>query len=330
MKILLLFVGCLPSFLQRPIRRLLGARIHPSAKLRPFSFIMTTNLQMGPRSQVGPFVFAKVAGLSLGERVAIRPFVILKTRKIAIGDYSIIDPLVLINCNYGPRSELKVGRHCRILSFSMLEPSEGIFLGDHVVIGGQGLIFCHGSWSNYLEGSPWTAGPVHIGNQVWISWRSMIMAGTHIGDRAMIGAHSMVHGRVPANSFYAGVPARMVLENIWKTLTTEERKKRMDEIIESFSRDHDIAQKTRIQFIECGEPNELRPMADQETIIYSFEAIPLLLPDSLPKGRRVTVLDLRKLIAYSDSDIGREFIDHINSYGVRLDLKSILELKEKK
>lgn len=51
---------------------------------------------------------------------------------------------------------------------------------------------------------------VHIGNDVFIGTRSIILKGTRIGDGAVIGAGSLVSGQVPARSVYAGVPARFI------------------------------------------------------------------------------------------------------------------------
>lgn len=59
--------------------------------------------------------------------------------------------------------------------------------------------------------------PVKIGNHVWIGTRAIIMKGVTIGDGAIIGAGAIVTKNVPANSIVAGVPAKVIKENIvWK------------------------------------------------------------------------------------------------------------------
>ena len=52
--------------------------------------------------------------------------------------------------------------------------------------------------------------PVHIGNDVWIGDRVMIMPGVHIGDGSVIGAGAVVTGDIPPYSIAVGVPARVI------------------------------------------------------------------------------------------------------------------------
>lgn len=52
--------------------------------------------------------------------------------------------------------------------------------------------------------------PVHIGNDVWIGDRVILMPGVHIGDGCIIGAGSVVTRDIPAYCIAAGVPARVI------------------------------------------------------------------------------------------------------------------------
>ena len=59
--------------------------------------------------------------------------------------------------------------------------------------------------------------PVEIGNQVWIGAKAMILKGVKIGNGAIIAAGAIVTKDVPANSMVAGVPAKVIKENVeWK------------------------------------------------------------------------------------------------------------------
>lgn len=58
---------------------------------------------------------------------------------------------------------------------------------------------------------------VKIGNHVWIGTRAIIMKGVKIGDGAVIAAGAVVTKDVPANCIVAGVPAKVIRENVeWK------------------------------------------------------------------------------------------------------------------
>ena len=56
--------------------------------------------------------------------------------------------------------------------------------------------------------------PVVIGNHVWIAAGAMILKGVTIGDGAVIAAGAVVTKDVPAYCLAAGVPARVIRENV--------------------------------------------------------------------------------------------------------------------
>lgn len=68
----------------------------------------------------------------------------------------------------------------------------------------------------------WTA-PIHVGNDVYIGVRSLILPGVRIGNRVIIGAGSIVTRDIPDNSVAAGVPAR-VLKSVDEYLEQMKRK----------------------------------------------------------------------------------------------------------
>jgi acetyltransferase-like isoleucine patch superfamily enzyme len=55
---------------------------------------------------------------------------------------------------------------------------------------------------------------ITIGEHVGIGMRAMILTGVHIGDGAIIGAGAVVVKDVPPKCFVAGVPAKVVKENV--------------------------------------------------------------------------------------------------------------------
>lgn len=52
--------------------------------------------------------------------------------------------------------------------------------------------------------------PITIGDNVFIGWGAIIMPGTQIGSNIIIGAGSVVRGKLLDNSIYAGVPAKRI------------------------------------------------------------------------------------------------------------------------
>lgn len=54
------------------------------------------------------------------------------------------------------------------------------------------------------------ARPIHIGKNVWITTRCIILGGVTIGDNSIIGAGSVVTEDIPANSLAAGNPCKVL------------------------------------------------------------------------------------------------------------------------
>ena len=52
--------------------------------------------------------------------------------------------------------------------------------------------------------------PVEIGADVWVGGGALILAGVHVGSRAIIGAGSVVTRDIPAGVFAAGNPCRVI------------------------------------------------------------------------------------------------------------------------
>lgn len=91
-----------------------------------------------------------------------------------------------------------------------------IVIGEHVVISENVSIRDSDNHELIYEGYN-ISKPINIGNNVWIGMNSTILKGVNIGDGAVIAANSVVTKDVPANSLVAGVPAKIIKENIkWK------------------------------------------------------------------------------------------------------------------
>ena len=57
-------------------------------------------------------------------------------------------------------------------------------------------------------------GDIEIGRHVWIGQDVLITQGVKVGSGAALGAKSLVRHDVPAQTLWAGVPARQLRENV--------------------------------------------------------------------------------------------------------------------
>lgn len=69
----------------------------------------------------------------------------------------------------------------------------------------------HGIKKNVLmREQPNTVSPIQIGSDVWIAAGAKILKGSCLEDGCVIGAQSVVKGRIPADAIAVGVPARVI------------------------------------------------------------------------------------------------------------------------
>lgn len=84
---------------------------------------------------------------------------------------------------------------------------ELIFIGDGSIITSGTKILSH--FYN-PDDRKFYQGPVFIGENVFVGMNTLIVASVTIGDRAVIGAGSVVTKDIPAGELWAGVPARFI------------------------------------------------------------------------------------------------------------------------
>jgi len=142
---------------------------------------------------------------------------IVKNPNIQIGDYTYYDDFEEVeNFEKNVRyhfdfigDKLSIGKFCAIAS--------GV---EFIMNGGNHLVEAISSYPFSIFGSGWeqamdgrnfpNKGDIHIGNDVWLGYRSVILAGVTIGDGAIVGAYSVVTKNVPPYTIVAGNPAKEI------------------------------------------------------------------------------------------------------------------------
>ena len=90
----------------------------------------------------------------------------------------------------------------------------GITIGNHVLIGPNvGIYTPEHAFDPVLRAQGYEhSEPVTICDNVWIGGSVVILGGVTIGENTIIGAGSVVTRDIPANSFAAGNPCRVIRE----------------------------------------------------------------------------------------------------------------------
>ncbi|MCF3110794.1 sugar O-acetyltransferase [Niabella sp. CC-SYL272] len=113
-------------------------------------------------------------------------------------------------CDYGVN--IYIGNHVFFNFNCTILDTMPVTIGNHCMFGPGVQIYTPLHPMNAAERNTGLeyAKEVVIGNSVWVGGNVTILPGVHIGDNCVIGAGSVVKRDVPANSFAAGNPARVI------------------------------------------------------------------------------------------------------------------------
>ena len=109
---------------------------------------------------------------------------------------------------------VRIGEKCRLFNAEWGSEPYLISLGNHVVISNNVRFLTH-------DGAVWVFrqeepdldvfGTISIGNNVCVGVNVVFLPNTQIGDNCIIGAGSVVKGKIPAGSVVFGNPAKVVM-----------------------------------------------------------------------------------------------------------------------
>ena len=107
---------------------------------------------------------------------------------------------------------LKIGKNCRLSKNNYGEEPYLISMGDHVSAIKVDFITHDGSVWLWRKENPNLDffNSIEIESNIFIGHKSILLPGTYIESNVIIGAGSVVKGRLLKNSVYAGVPARKI------------------------------------------------------------------------------------------------------------------------
>lgn len=212
------------------------------------------NLKRGNNVVIAEDVQIKAKNIVLGDNVIIRKGVKINCLEdFTLGEYSILDEGVSISCNnftagkwlytckgfevgrggcFNKESNVHIGDHVGIFENVIINPNSEVYIGDNTGIGCEVMIWTHGAWLNPLEGYPKDFGPVKIGSNVWLPARCVVLPNVSIGDNTVIGINSLINKNIPSGVLAAGIPAKVIKENMYpKQLSQQEKNSIIENIL---------------------------------------------------------------------------------------------------
>jgi acetyltransferase-like isoleucine patch superfamily enzyme len=205
-----LLYGLWPGFIKVMIYRLKGYRIGKGVSIGFGSVICAERVEIGDHASIGFLTILRGKEIRLGPHVQIGSTTFLDTPYIDIGEGSKINEQVFVGGLQFPDSRFVLGRNCQVMQMTFINPAPAVIAGDDTGIGGHCLIFGHTSWLSQFEGYTVDFAPIEIGNSVSLAWRVFVLPGSKIGDGAVVGANSVVHGTIPPRCLAIGFPARVI------------------------------------------------------------------------------------------------------------------------
>jgi len=156
---------------------------------------------------------AKISSdVRLGKNVRLGSFINLYG--CIVGDNTKIGAFVEIQKNS------KVGKNCKISSHTFI--CEGVSIGDECFVG-HGVMFINDNyprsvnkWGQLEMEQDWRDRfrTTTVGDKVSIGSNVTVLGGVTIGEKAVIGAGSVVTKDVPSNQIWAGNPAKFLRQLI--------------------------------------------------------------------------------------------------------------------
>ncbi len=168
------------------------------------------------------------AAMAMNEHVSIAPDVTLGA-DVKLGKF-----INLYGCSIGDETKIgafveiqknaTVGRRCKISSHTFI--CEGVTIEDHVFVG-HGVTFINDSYprATTADGAlqtqqDWIVEPTRVKQGASVGSGATILSNVVIGERAIVGAGSVVTRDVPDDAIVAGNPARFLRS----AAKTEDRK----------------------------------------------------------------------------------------------------------
>jgi acetyltransferase-like isoleucine patch superfamily enzyme len=142
----------------------------------------------------------------------------LREGRLEIGEHTLFEPGVWITAPGSAR--IRIGSGTFLNLNVMVAAVELVEIGDHCMFA-NGCFVTDGNhrFDDPTQPVTWqgfsTKGPTRIGDNVWCGAGVVVTSGVTIGERAVIGANSVVTTDVAAFSIVGGVPAR-VLKPDWR------------------------------------------------------------------------------------------------------------------
>jgi UDP-2-acetamido-3-amino-2,3-dideoxy-glucuronate N-acetyltransferase len=188
----LLFIAWIvpSSLVKRVVYSCLGAKIGKKVYFGPGGLLISRNYH----------------SVTIGDGVCIAPGVMIFVDTLSIGDYTNIGYQCLLD-----GETLLMGKRGNISNRAFIECRYApVILEDDVGIAASAIISSHDGTFRHAKGLELKKARIIVKNHAAIGNNAIILPGIQIGERAIVGAGSVVTKNVSDDDVVAGVPAKSI------------------------------------------------------------------------------------------------------------------------
>lgn len=143
------------------------------------------------------------------DTVIVRPLVLRGVERISIGARCAVYERCWLQTEESTGSSIEIGDDTYLGHDVHVHSIDAVTIGSRCMLA-DGVLISSGDHLAADRHDVTAGGPIHIGDDVFIGQRAMVLGGVSIGDGATVGAGAVVTRDVPAGSTAVGVPARVL------------------------------------------------------------------------------------------------------------------------
>ena len=105
--------------------------------------------------------------------------------------------------------KIKIGKGTIVNEYALLDGRGGLTIGDGTSVAMWAILYSSSHYADSASFEYYTK-PTSVGNSCWISARAIVLPGSKIDDRVIIGANSVFKGETEKSGIYAGNPSQFI------------------------------------------------------------------------------------------------------------------------
>jgi len=157
-----------------------------------------------------------------------RPIFISGAKNIRVGARVRIFPGSRLECLGKGRIDIydnvSIGQRLHVVSSRQITIGKNCLLAENIFIADSDHSFDISDVPYHSQ--PLTISETYIGDNCFLGYGAVILAGTHLGSNCVVGAYSVLRGEYPENSMIVGSPARVIkkfncLTHTWENVNAK-------------------------------------------------------------------------------------------------------------